>query len=462
MESARSSPANQPIRALIVDDDPHIRESLREILEHDGYVALEAGDGKTALDLLNQERIDLLLLDLELPRVSGMSVLQEIADRRLDIPVVIISGYGSVPKAVSTMKLGAYDFIEKPLDAQKTLLTARSALEQQSRRRERVRSLREAWDRYGMVGSAPAMQRVYQSIDRAAATQAKVLLVGETGTGKEIVARAIHRNSSRADQPFVAVNCAAIPETLIESELFGHVEGAFTGAHRPHRGKFEQADGGTLFLDEIGDMSLMTQAKVLRALESGEIHRVGGEKLVNVDVRLVAATNKDLGREVDEGNFREDLFYRLSVITIHTPPLRERRNDIPELVRHFLGLYSEENGMGSRELTSAAMSLLVERDWPGNVRELGNAVERLVVLGESPLIDAREVRAALRTNVFEDEELSFASLREAREQFEREFITASLVAHEWKIQETANALEINRSHLWKKMKQLGISASEAE
>lgn len=445
---------------LIVDDDPHLRESLRDILEHEGYVALEAGDGKTALELLDQEPVDLLLLDLELPRVSGINVLRELADRRLDIPVVIISAFGSVPKAVTTTKLGAYDFIEKPLDAQHTLLTVRNALEESARRRARRRSLQDAWERYRMVGSSAALQRVYQSIDRAAATRAKVLVMGESGTGKELAARAVHRLSARAEAPFVALNCAAVPETLIESEVFGHDEGAFTGARGRHRGKFEQAHGGTLLLDEIGDMSLMTQAKVLRVLESGEIQRVGGEEAIKLDVRLIAATNRDLAREVEDGNFREDLYYRISVITIQIPPLRERREDIPELARHFCHVHGEEHGRASPTLTSAAMGLLIEWDWPGNVRELSNVVERVIVLGDGEMIDARDVREALRSRVVKDEENAFASLRDARERFERDYITSSLLAHEWRIQETADALEINRSHLWKKMKQLGISAAE--
>ncbi len=359
------------------------------------------------------------------------------------------------------MKLGAYDFIEKPLDAQRTLQTIRTALEQLWRRRERVHSLEEAWSRYGMVGAGPAIQRVYQSIDRAATSRAKVLLVGESGTGKEMAAKAIHRLGARAEQPFVAVNCAAIPETLIESELFGHVKGAFTGAHGPHRGKFEQANRGTVFLDEIGDMSLMTQAKVLRALEEGEVQRVGGEEPVRLDVRLIAATNKDLAREVEDGDFREDLYYRLSVITIFVPPLRDRREDIGELVKHFMIVHSKENGVPLRELTSAALGLLIEHDWPGNVRELGNAVERLVVLGEGDVIDARQARDAIRARVPDAESQRFANLREAREQFERDFIKTSLLTHEWRIQETAVALGINRSHLWKKMKQLGISTEPA-
>ncbi len=463
MTTERASPGRgtERPRTLIVDDDPNLREGLRELLEHDGLVALEAGDGKTALDLLLHEPVDLLLLDLELPRVSGMSVLREIADRRLDIPVIIISGKGTIPTAVQTIQLGALDFIEKPLDPTRTLDTVHQALEDLSRRRARLRSLDEAARRFGMIGSAPAIQWVYEGIERAAAMQAKVLIVGESGTGKDMVARAIHKLSSRSAGPLVPVNCASIPETLIESELFGHVEGAFTGARHKQRGRLEEAAGGTLFLDEIGDMSLMTQAKVLRALEDGEIRRVGGEGTIRVDFRLVTATNKDLEREIAEGNFREDLFYRISVITIRVPALRQRREDVPHLADYFMQACCRENGVAPRPFTTTATTLLVEHDWPGNVRELRNVVERLVVLGDEGRIDAARVRDALQGKRAPAESAAATTLRDARREFEREFITASLTAHEWRIQEAAETLGINRSHLWKKIRHLGIAEPPA-
>ena len=450
------------IRTLVVDDDPHVRESLREVLEHEGFVALEAGDGKTALDVLDEERVDLLLLDLQLPRVSGLDVLRRVADRHLDIPVVIISGKGSIATAVDSMKLGAYDFLEKPLDAQSTLAVVRRAVEQFARRRARLRTLDYALERYGMCGAGRAMQRVFDTIEKAAFTRAKVLIVGDSGAGKEMVAHAIHALGPRSAAPFVAVNCAAVPETLIESELFGHVEGAFTGARRAHRGSFEQAHGGTLFLDEIADMTLMTQAKVLRAIETGELHAVGSERVRQLDFRLIAATNKDLAREVQEGNFREDLFFRIGVLTIRVPSLRDRREDIPDLVAHFQALHARRNDAAVRPVTRAALDLLVDHTWTGNVRELSNVVERLVILADGATIDANDVRSAIGVQSAVDEPAAAIGLRAARDRFERDYILASLEDSGWRIQAAADALGINRSHLWKKMKRLGIDAPEPE
>lgn len=448
-----STPSVGGPRALVVDDDPYVRQSLREILEHDGYRTLEAADGKVALELLDDRSIDLVLLDLELPRVSGVAVLRHMVDHHRDVAVVIVSGKGSIPAAVDTIKLGAFDFLEKPLDAPRTLQTARRALEAAGRAVTGAPT--DVWERYEMVGTGPAMTQVYRSIDRAAASGARILLMGESGTGKERVARAIHHNSDRRCEDFVAVNCAAIPENLIESEMFGHVKGAFTGAVDRHRGRFQQAHGGTLLLDEVGDMSLMTQARVLRAVEEGRVWPVGAERPVEVDVRLIAATNKDLAAEVREGNFREDLFYRLNVVTIELPPLRHRREDIPGLVDHFLEAHCREIGTSAKELSPAAVAELVAYDWPGNIRQLANVVERLVVFSGRPSIGAGEVRQAIRERpVAEGPET--LDLREARKEFERAFITTSLQSHGWRIQETADALGINRSHLWKKMRKLGI------
>jgi len=448
-------PSQRPT-VLIVDDDPHVRESLKEILDYAGHAAEEAGDGKAALDLLSRKPVDLVLLDLDLPRVPGLDVLRRTAAEHPEVPVVIISGKGTIRTAVEATKLGAYDFLEKPLEAERTLLTVRNALEKALLLRQRDRLLEEARERYRMVGSSPAMQGIYRLIDKAAGSQSKVLIVGEHGTGKEMIARAIHHNSSRAAGPFVAVNCAAIPEALIESELFGHEKGAFTGASTSHRGKFEQANGGTLFLDEVGDMSLMTQAKTLRALAEGVIERVGGDRPIEVDVRVIAATNKDLVAEMAEGNFREDLFYRLNVITIEVPPLRERRDDIPDLIDHFLALFCQENGVPEKRLARGAYSVLVKHAWPGNVRQLRNVIERLVVLSDGATINAREATQALKTLPSHCQPAGYPTLREAREEFERDFILKTLVSHDWKMQETAAALGIERSHLWKKMKRYGI------
>lgn len=450
-------------RLLIVDDDPLVRRSLREWLEHDGYIGLEAGDGKTALELLDQEAIDLLLLDLQLPRVSGVEVLREMAARNLDIPVVVISGKGTIPTAVETMKLGAIDFVEKPVDARRTLGIIEGALRRVERERKRMRSLEEAMERYGMVGTSGPMQDVYRRVERAARTSARVLVQGASGTGKELVARAIHRLGDRAERPFVAVNCAAIPESMIEDELFGHVAHAFTDARGPRSGCFQAADGGTLFLDEVGDMSLMTQAKALRALEEGEIRPVGSDHPVEVDVRVIAATNHDLRDLTEAGDFREDLFYRLNVIGIRVPSLTQRPEDLDALAEHFLERAGREHGLECRSLSPAALATLRQHTWPGNVRELQNVIERLVVMGGGERVDARTVTAALRPEAAAstDEDTALPGLREARRDFERDFIARTLEEHGWRIQKTADSLGINRSHLWKKMRRLGIETPGA-
>jgi len=443
-------------RTLIVDDDPFVREGLREILEHEGHTAFEAGDGKTALDILEHESVDLLLLDLQLPRISGLEVLRTLMDRGTDMPVVIISGKGSIPTAVESIRLGAVDFIEKPVDGERVLNAVRRCLDQSARRRARVCSLDAARSRYGMIGTSSAIQVVYAAIDRAAPTRARVLIEGESGTGKEMVAAAIHRLSGSANAPFVAVNCAAIPESLIESELFGHEAGAFTDARAARRGSLELADGGTLFLDEVADMSLMTQAKLLRAIEAQEFRRVGGERTIRSDFRVISATNRDLLGEVELGNFRDDLFYRLGVIRIAVPPLRDRPEDIGDLAEYFLELQGAHNvADASRRLTSGARSALQAHPWPGNVRELSNVIENVVTLCRAGNIDGAMVCEAL-SSVRPSMVIPSTGLREARADFERQFITTALEVHQWRIRETAESLGINRSHLWKKMRRLKI------
>jgi len=441
---------------LIVDDDRFVRESLREILNDNGYTIEEAADGKTALDILAQRPVDLMLLDLDLPRVSGMEVLQTSAAEFPRVGVVIISGKGTIQLAVEATKLGAYDFLEKPLEAQRTMLTVRNAVEKIYLVRQRDHLVQEAKERYQMIGTSSAMQEIYDLIDKAAASPSKVLILGENGTGKELIARAIHHNSSRAAEPFVAVNCAAIPENLIESELFGHEKGAFTGAYASRRGKFEQAHGGTLFLDEIGDTSLMMQAKILRVLEDSIIQRIGGEKPISVDIRIIAATNKHLEHEMSEGNFRDDLYYRLNVIRIEVPPLRQRREDIPLLVNYYQEKLCQEKGMEPRKLDRGAMTILIDHDWKGNVRELRNVIERLIVMSENSTIHAGDVSRAVHKSDSSLQNSSHQTLHDAREQFEREFILKCLISSDWKILETAAALGIERSHLWKKMKRYGI------
>ena len=451
------APSAATPQILVVDDDPHIRTGLTDILEHDGYETSGVGDGKTALNAIESIDPDLVLLDLQLPRVGGMDVLRQVSAEHAHVPVVIISGKGTIQTAVEATKLGAYDFLEKPVDAQRTLITVRNALEKSRLQRQRDRLVNEAKDRYRMIGSSPPMQRIYTLIDKAATAPSKVLITGENGTGKELVARAIHHNGPRAGEPFVTVNCAAIPESLIESELFGHEKGAFTGAEGARKGKFEQADGGTLFLDEVGDLSLAAQAKTLRALQEGVIQRIGSEQPKAVDVRVIAATNKDLKAAIDEGEFREDLYWRLNVIAVHVPPLRQRRSDIPDLVNHFLDRFSEENGLPRRTIGAAAMADLVNRDWSGNVRELRNMVERLVVLSEDETIDAATLQHVMGARAALHDEAGATDLRSARARFERLYIQQVLKEHGGVITRAAEALGIDRSYLWKKMQQYDLS-----
>lgn len=446
---------------LIVDDHLYVREILKEILNDNGYTIEEAADGKIALEILAQRPIDLMLLDLDLPRISGMEVLKKIAANYPETGVVIISGKGTIRLAVEATKLGAYDFLEKPLEVERTLLTVRNAVEKLLMVRQQNRLIEEAKERYKMVGASSAMQQIYHLIDKAATTDSKVLIIGENGTGKELIARAIHHNSVRASLPFITVNCAAIPENLIESELFGHQKGAFSGAYTSHRGKFEQANGGTLFLDEIGDTSLMMQAKILRVLEDGVINRVGGEQPIPTDVHIIAATNKDIIHEIADGKFREDLYYRLNVITIEVPPLRQRLEDIPLLIDFFRKKISSEKHLKSKKIDRGAKALLIEHDWRGNVRELYNAIERLIVLSDDrDVINANEVRHAFKKELSQPTNSATKTMFAAREQFEREFILKTLIASDWKILETAAILGIERSHLWKKMKRYEIEKVE--
>ncbi len=454
--------------ALIVDDDPNVRRSLCELLESVGFATLEAGDGRTALDLIDREAIDVVLLDLELPRLSGTEVLQEVARREIDLAVVIVSGKGTVPTAVETMKLGAVDFIEKPADSRATLAAVHSAVRQVDERRTRTRSLAEGLERYGMVGVSPAMQAVYRVIDRSAPTRIRVLIHGASGTGKERVAKALHKRSTRSHGPFVAINCAAVPETMIEDELFGHVAHAFTGARGVRKGCFAQADGGTLFLDEVGDMSLMTQAKVLRVIETGEVRPIGSDTTQSVDVRILAATNKRLATEVSAGNFRDDLWFRLNVVSIHVPPLTQRLDDIELLSEHFITEACREHRVPPRRLSPPALQRLRGHSWPGNVRELKNVIERLCVLSDNEVLSARDVESALNAALEDPGRLQASTdggsqdLREARNRFERDFILEVLESQDWQIGRTASALGIDRSHLWKKMQKLGIEDSGGE
>ncbi len=441
---------------LIVDDEPNILTSLRRALELEDFHAITARSGSLALDAVAMKAPDLVLLDVAMPEINGIEVLRRLKATWPDLPVVMMSGHSTIETAVEATKLGAQDFVEKPLSTERLLITIDNALALGRLREENARLKAARGDEGEMLGSSPVMKRVFDVIHKTAPTLGRVLITGENGTGKELVARALHEGSPRVDNPFIKVNCAAIPQDLIESELFGHEKGAFTGATRSRKGKFEVADGGTLFLDEIGDMSASAQAKVLRALQEGEIERVGGTDTLKVDVRIVAATNKKMPEEIAAGRFREDLFYRLAVVPIELPPLRERRSDIPILVEYFLGHACALHGRRLKDMDQAAVTLLMQHDWPGNVRELKNSIERLVILTDGNIHDAdvqailpsvKKVQTAYRRGV---------ALREQIAAAEREIVLGALADNAGHVSKTAEALGLERSHLYKKMKALGI------
>src|SRR6187401_250345 len=383
-------------RILVIDDEAGIRDSMRMILEYEGYDCLLAATGPEGLAMAEREAPDLVFLDIKMPAMDGIEVLERLKARSDAPPVVMISGHATVSTAVEATRKGAFDFIEKPLASDRVLLTVRHAVDQRRLRDENVTLRRAAEARHEMVGDSPALERVRDAIGKAAPTNATVLILGESGVGKELVARAIHRNSLRARERFVQVNCAAIPEELIESELFGHEKGSFTGATEKQIGKFEQADRGTIFLDEVGDMSAKTQAKVLRVLQEGEVERLGSARTIKVDVRVIAATNKDLEAEIERGTFREDLYFRLSVIPIRVPPLPDRREDIPALLRDCVDLYSRENNRRPMRFTPAALELMQKARRKGNVRELRNTVERLLIMTPGDAIDVDDLRDVVR------------------------------------------------------------------
>ena len=442
-------------RVLVVDDEESIRESLRMILEFEHYSVDEASNGREALRRVMTRPPAAVLLDIKMPEMDGLSTLSALRERGDDMPVVMISGHGDIATAVEATRLGAYDFLEKPLERERVLLLLRNAVERK-RLRDENRELRKAPSR--LVGESAPMRELRATIERAAPTPATVLVTGESGVGKELVARAIHAGSERSGMPLVQVNCAAIPDELIESELFGHEKGAFTGAVRRQTGKFTAADGGTIFLDEIGDMSARTQAKVLRALQSGEIEPVGARATVTVDVRVVAATHRDLLAEIEASRFREDLFYRLNVVPIHAPPLRERLEDLPQLVDHFIERFAVGNNYRQKTLTEGAIRTLQAMPWRGNVRELKNLVERLLILARGDRIDrddvlrlAGPVRGELSEAI-----LAVSTLREFRDTAERLYLAKKLEEHGWNVTRTAEAVGTPRSNLYKKMDQLDL------
>jgi two-component system, NtrC family, nitrogen regulation response regulator NtrX len=449
-------------RILIVDDEAEIRRSLRMILEYEGYEVVEGSSGPEGLALAERDAPDLVFLDIKMPGMDGLEALQRMRSANESLPVVIISGHGTVSTAVEATKAGAFDFIEKPLASERVLVTIRNALDT-TRLRDENRSLKRAVEaRHQMVGESPALRHVWDSIKRAAPTNATVLLLGESGVGKELVARSIHRNSLRNRERFVQVNCAAIPEELIESELFGHEKGSFTGATEKQIGKFEQADRGTIFLDEVGDMSAKTQAKVLRVLQEGEVERLGSARTIKVDVRVIAATNKDLELEIDKASFREDLYFRLSVIPIRVPPLRDRREDVPALVRHFVDLFSRDNNRRPQRFTPAALEFMQKARWKGNVRELKNTVERLIIMTPGEIVDVDDLRDIVRLETRSagpdnDKDRAAGTLREFKESAERAFLVGKLRENNWNISKTAEVIGTPRSNLYKKLEQYGIS-----
>jgi two-component system nitrogen regulation response regulator NtrX len=447
-----------PFRILVVDDETAIREAIRMTLEYEGYRVDEARSGQDGLDKATRTAYDAILLDIKMPVLDGIEVLENLKSQRVAAPVIMVSGHGDVSTAVECTKRGAFDFLEKPLNRDKLLLAVRNAVRQQKLEEENI-ELRDRVERdYQIVGEAPAMKELRAQIDLAAPTKATVLIQGESGTGKELVAREIHRRSARANGPFVQVNCAAIPEELIESELFGHEKGSFTGAVRKQTGKFVAADGGTIFLDEIGDMSLRTQAKVLRVLQEGEVEPVGAATVVKVEVRVIAATNKDLTEEIRAGRFREDLFYRLNVIPIRTPPLRERKEDIPLLAQHFAKVFSQEYNKHEKRFSAAALKALQDAAWRGNVRELRNMIERLVIMIPSDTIDIGDLPAEFFRAATEiiSSSMRLATLQEFKDEAEKAFIVAKLREHGWNVSKTAEAIDTPRSNLYKKIEQYAI------
>ena len=464
-------------KLLVIDDDAAIRDTMRMLLEYDGYEVAVAASGQEGLAMVEKENPDLVFLDVKMPGMDGLEVLGRLRAMNDALPVVIVSAHGNTTTALEAGRLGAFRFVEKPLSKDYVLDAVREGLELGNLRREN-RQLRSALEtRHQVVGESGGLRLVMDQVARAAPTSATVLILGESGVGKELIARSIHRNSLRAKERFVQVNCAAIPEELIESELFGHERGAFTGATEKQTGKFEQADRGTIFLDEVGDMSPKTQAKVLRVLQEGEVERLGSARTIKVDVRVIAATNKDLEEEIAQGRFREDLYFRLSVIPIRVPPLRERLEDIPGLVTHFVAQFSRENNRRPVRFSPQAIEALQQSKWRGNIRELKNVVERLLIMVPRDVIEASDVRSVVRAGgaapVANEALLSEASappaggaaasvpaaatLREFKEATERAWLVAKLREQAWNISKTAEVIDTPRSNLYKKLEQYGIS-----
>jgi len=447
-------------RLLVVDDEKGIREALVQVFEYEGHEVRAAEDGPDALLAAEPFHPDVIFLDVKMPGMDGLEVLARLRSECPGALVVIISGHGTIATAIEATRNGAYDFLEKPLDTDRLLVTLRRALELKGLTDSIADLQSQVESRYEIVGASYEVRQVLDRVEKVARTEARVLVTGENGTGKELVARAIHRLSPRADQSFVEVNCAAIPSELIESALFGHMKGSFTGAIADREGKFEQADGGTLFLDEIGDMSLEAQAKVLRVLEQGVLTRVGGSKSIKVDVRVIAATNKDLEQQIEIAAFREDLFYRLNVVPIVLPALRERRDDIPMLIDHFCEQMTNGQGVAPKRFSASAVERLRELSWPGNVRELRNTVERLLILSDSPEVGPEDVDLLASgkggSQSMGGEILGLDTFGEFKESAERAYIVQKLRENDWNVTETARRIEMPRSNLYKKIERYGL------
>ena len=452
-------------RVLIVDDEQGIRAALGQLLEYEGYEVRSVGNAADGMAEYEKWKPHLVFMDVKMAGIDGIEALKRLRQLDASAVVVMISGHATIQTAVEATQHGAYDILEKPLDTDRILVTLRNALQHLQLQEENARLKQTIEARYELVGRSYAINALIEKIEKVASTPARVLVTGENGTGKELVARALHRGSSRASGPFIEVNCAAIPSELIESELFGHMKGSFTGAISDRAGKFEQADGGTLFLDEIGDMSLAAQAKVLRALEDNELTRIGGSKRIAVDVRVLAATNKDLTAEISAGRFREDLFYRLNVVPIAVPALRERREDIPLLVQHFMNTLSEREGMAPRGITPDAIARLEALEWPGNVRELRNTIERLLILASGPKITGGDVERLVGQRPMETTSMGALgdckTFEEFKQAAERAFLLIKLRAFDWNVSETARALDMPRSNLYKKIERYGLVRESA-
>ncbi len=447
-------------RILIIDDEESVGVALKQLFEYEGHRVHLSPDGPSGLIDYPDFRPDVIFLDVKMPKMDGLEVLERIRDADSGAVVIMVSGHGTIGTAVEATRKGAFDFLEKPLDTNRLLVTLRNALIVRGLSDSVERLTSEIEIHHGMVGASPPIRQVLRDIEKVGATDAPVLITGENGTGKELTAKALHRRSARAKQRFVEVNCAAIPSELIESELFGHVKGSFTGAVADRTGKFEQAHRGTLFLDEVGDMSLAAQAKVLRALQGGDITPVGGARPVSVDVRVIAATNKDLYDQIDKGDFREDLLHRLNMVTIRVPPLRERREDIPMLVAHFADLTPGSYGVPYKRFSEGALEALADPEWPGNVRQLKNAVARLMILSGGDAVERRDVDALVRADDSEPgvpgDMMALETLSEFKDAAEKAFIAGKLREHDWNVSEAARRMGMPRSNLYKKIERHGL------